>query len=366
MFVVSAGAPVASYFIPSPVGVVLFMTGLGFLLSLNPSDVSVVFRRGVARHRVGTRREAFPGNSGHWFRWKECLLCITVLGVALLEAGLLHRYASFPQVSRSSAQAVVGYVLMVLLSILWLLRETQSIYIFGIFRNPFYPKDIQAVSVLFEKQSKLLKIGAVRWILLTLVSPLVMVAFLALDSSLHRLHSVSVSIGFSRAFRMVWQNTENALLETVVVSAVHMVTSTDCWWNRSLDTGLRLLLVGIMRDRLVQFFTKLQFAVTVLLALWTEKKQHRRMTMTLWVLNAVFAPLVLIIIVVSTVLSSPLLPLFTLPVFLVGFPRPVQSWPGAVGTTACVCTDTVFYQQMVPRLTSALQTAMAAGSLGEW
>lgn len=364
MFVVSAGAAVASYFIPSTVGAVLFMTGLGFLLSLNPTDLSMVFRCGVARHRVGSRCEAFPGNSGHWFRWKECLLCIAVLGMALVEAGLLHRYASFSQVSRSSAQTVVGYVLMVLLSILWLLRETQSIYIFGIFRNPFYPKDIQAVSVLFDKQSKLLKIGAVRWILLTLVSPLVMVAFLALDSSLHRLHSVSVSIGFSRAFRTVWQNTENALLETVVVSAVHMVSNTDCWWNRSLDTGLRLLLVGIMRDRLVQFLTKMQFAVTVLLASWTEKKQHRKLTTTLCVLNAVFAPLVLIIIVVSTVLSSPLLPLFTLPVFLVGFPRPVQSWPGAVGTAACVCTDTVFYQQMVPRLTSALQTAMAAGSLG--
>lgn len=119
-----------------------------------------------------------------------------------------------------------------------------------------------------------------------------------------------------------------------------------------------------MRDRLIQFITKLQFAVTVLLALWTEKKQHRKTTTTLCVLNTVFAPFVLGIIVLSTLLSSPLLPLFTLPVFLVGFPRPVQSWPGAVGTAACVCTDSVFYHQMVPRLTAALQTAMAAGSLG--
>lgn len=203
MFIVSAGAAVVSYFIPSTVGVVLFMTGLGFLLSLNPSDVSMVFRYGVTRHRVGSSHEARPGNSGHWFPWKECFLFIAVLGMALLEAGLLHHYVSVPQVSRSGAQAVVGYVLMVLLSIVWILRETQSIYIFGIFRNPFYPKDIHAVSVFYDKQNKLLKIGAVRWILLTLVSPLAMVAFLALDSSLHGLHSVSVSIGFTRAFRMV-------------------------------------------------------------------------------------------------------------------------------------------------------------------
>ncbi|XP_057639079.1 pecanex-like protein 4 isoform X2 [Chionomys nivalis] len=359
MFFVSAGTPVVSYFIPSTVGVVLFMTGLGFLLSLNLSDLSLAFR-----HRVGSGCETCPGCCGSGFGRKECLLGVAMLGVALLEAGLLHHYASFSSISESRAQSILGYVLMALLSILWILRETQSIYVFGIFRNPFYPKDVQAVSLFFKKQKKLLKVGVVRWILLTLVSPLAMVAFLALDSSLHGLHSVSVSIGFSRAFRTVWQNTENALLETVIVSAVHVVSDTDCWWNRSLDTGTRLLLISIMRDRLLQFLTKLQFAMTVLLASWTEKKQHKRTTTTLCVLNAVFAPFVLVIIVLSALLSAPLLPLFTLPVFLVGFPRPVQSWPEAAGSTACVCTDTVFYHQMIPSLTTALQDAMAAGSLG--
>ncbi|XP_017714914.1 PREDICTED: pecanex-like protein 4 isoform X2 [Rhinopithecus bieti] len=198
----------------------------------------------------------------------------------------------------------------------------------------------------------------------TVVSPFAMIAFLSLDSSLQGLHSVSVSIGFTRAFRMVWQNTENALLETVIVSTVHLISSADIWWNRNLDTGIRLLLVGIIRDRLIRFISKLQFAMTVLLTSWTEKKQRRKTTATLCILNIVFSPFVLVIVIFSTLLSSPLLPLFTLPVFLVGFPRPIQSWPGAAGTTACVCADTVYYYQMVPRLTAVLQTAMAAGSLG--
>lgn len=124
------------------------------------------------------------------------------------------------------------------------------------------------------------------------------------------------------------------------------------------------LQVGIMRDRLIQFISKLQFAVTVLLASWTEKKR-RKSTTTLCILNIVFSPFVLVFIVFSALLSSPLLPLFTLPLFLVGFPRPVQIWPGAVGTAACVCADTVYYHQMVPSLTTALQAAMATGSLGE-
>lgn len=124
------------------------------------------------------------------------------------------------------------------------------------------------------------------------------------------------------------------------------------------------LQVGIIHDRLIQFISKLQFAVTILLASWMEKKR-RKSTTTLCILNIIFSPFVLVFIVFSTLLSSPLLPLFTLPLFLVGFPRPTQSWPGAVGTAACVCADTVYYCQMVPRLTTALQSAMVAGSLGK-
>lgn len=364
MFIISAGTAGTSYFIPSTTGMVLLMTGLGFLLSLNLSEMGFVFKHNVTRHRVGTKPKALLSGSEKQFTWKECLFYIVILVLALLESILLHHFACCSKISKNSPQAIVGYILMILLIILWILREIQSVYIFGIFRNPFYPKDVQTVTLFLEKQARLMKIGVVRRILLNLVSPFAMIAFLSLDSSLQGLYSVSVSIGFTRAFRMVWQNTENALLETVIVSAVHLLTSnTDIWWNRSLDTGIRLLLVGIMRDRLIQFISKLQFAVTVLLASWMEKKR-RKSTTTLCILNIVFSPFVLVVIVFSTLLSSPLLPLFTLPLFLVGFPRPTQSWPGIVGTTACVCADTVYYYQMVPSLTAALQSAMVAGSLG--
>ncbi|KAM6170699.1 pecanex-like protein 4 isoform 3-T3 [Erethizon dorsatum] len=365
MFVVSAGTAVTSYFIPSTIGVVLFMTGLGFLLSLSLSDISFVFRHSMTRNRAGTKAQPSARASERRFPWKEFLLHVIVLVLALLETSLLHHFAGFSQISNSSSQAIVGHILVILLIVLWILREIQSIYILGIFRNPFYPKDVRTVTVFLGKQARLLKVGVVRRILLTLVSPFLLIAFLSLDNSLQSLHSASVCLGFTRAFRMVWQNTENALLETAIVSAVHLLKpSADLWWNRNLNTGMKLLLVGVICDRLIQFISKLQFAVTVLLASWMEKKQRRTTTTALCTLNVIFFPFVLVIIAFSTLLSSPLLPLFTLPVFLVGFPRPAQSWPGAVGTTACVCADTMYYDQMVPRLTAALQTAMAAGSFG--
>lgn len=124
-----------------------------------------------------------------------------------------------------------------------------------------------------------------------------------------------------------------------------------------------LIQVGLLIDRLTQFLAKLKFTLTVLVTSWTEKKQRRQSAGTLLAVNATLCPLLLAVVTLSALLSAPLLPLFTLPIFLVGFPRPQRSWPGPVGT-ACPCPDSIFYQQMSGSLASALRTAFARGSLG--
>lgn len=122
--------------------------------------------------------------------------------------------------------------------------------------------------------------------------------------------------------------------------------------------------MSLISDRLEQLAAKLKFALTVLVTSWTEKKQRRQSAGTLLALNGVLSPLLLAVLVLSAVLSAPLLPLFTLPVFLVGFPRPERSWPGPVGT-ACSCPDSVYYQQMSGSLACALSSAFASGALGQ-
>ncbi|NXO41177.1 PCX4 protein, partial [Locustella ochotensis] len=365
MFLISAGTAIASYFIPSPLGVILFMTGFGFILSLNLSEIGFAFKHTMISHLGSSKSKNTHRGLRIQFGWREFIFYAAVLTFALTEASLLHQFAGSSSFSQGSPQAIASYILILLLVMMWILREIQRVYLFGVFRNPFYPKDVRTVDVFMEKQRRLMKVGVVRRILLTLVSPFAMIAFLSLDHSLQNPHSVSVSIGFTRIFRMVWQNTENALLDMVIVSAAQMlVFNPDLWWNKSLDTGIKLLLVGLLRDRLFQFLSKLHFAVAVLLTSWTEKKQRRRSSAALIALNVAFFPVLLALVAVSALLSSPLLPLFTLPVFLVGFPRPLRSWPGPVGGSACVCPDTVYYRQLVPSLAAALQSALAAGGLG--
>ncbi|XP_038631726.1 pecanex-like protein 4 isoform X2 [Scyliorhinus canicula] len=367
MFIVSVGVVIATFFIPSTLGVVLFTTGMGFILSLDLTQVEASFRFCCRTARASLEYPKHLRNRIGWqLGWKEALIYISLLIMTLAEAGLLHYFARRSTTSRISPQTIISYILIVTLVVWKIFREIQSAYVlFGIFRNPLFPKGIRTVKVFKQKRTILMKAGLIQRILLNLISPFAMVAFLSVDTSLQDLHTASLCIGFTRAFRIVWQNTENALLEVVVVAIVRLATlhSSLVWWN-SIGTGMQLLMVGIIRDRFFQAISKLKFALTVLVSSWIEKKQRRKSSSILIILNIILFPVVLTIIALASALSAPLLPLFTLPVFLVGFPRPNKSWPGAVGTAACVCPDSVYYQHMMHNLAAAFCMAFSAGSLG--
>ncbi|XP_020775389.2 pecanex-like protein 4 [Boleophthalmus pectinirostris] len=373
MFCVSSGVAVCNYFIPSTTALLLFSVSMGFLLSLDLSQTRI-FCKGSSeafRDQLSRGGSPAPPPPPRSFGWtlgcREILLYITLMLVAGVEAGLLHHFLGKVQSLSfvSGPQTLVGYVLLVVFCLSWVLREVQGAYVFGgFFLNPFYPKGMSNIQTFKQRNKGLHMAAALRRVLISLVSPLAMIAFLAMDQSLLQLHKASHSIGLTRAFRVVWQSTEEGLLHMVVVILLRLIAGDKVLqgWD-SLGTGIQLLLVGLVVDRLSQFLYKLKFSVTVLVTSWTEKKQRRQSAGTLLALNASLWPLLLAVVTLSALLSAPLLPLFTLPIFLVGFPRPQRSWPGPVGT-ACPCPDSVFYQQMSESLASALRMAFARGSLG--
>ncbi|CAL9686501.1 unnamed protein product [Knipowitschia caucasica] len=373
MFGVSSGVAVCNYFIPSTMALLLFSVSMGFLLSLDLSQTRH-FCNGsteTLRTLLGRGGSPAPPPPQSSFGWtlgcREILLYLALLLGAGVEAGLLHYFMGKVQFLGfvNGPQGMVGYLLLVVFGLSWVLREVQGAYVFGgLFLNPFYPKGMSNIQT-FKLRIKGLHIAAaLRRFLIYLVSPLAMIAFLAMDESLIKLHTASHSIGLTRAFRAVWQSTEEAIFHIVVVILLRLVAGNKIlqgWDNFGI--GIQLLLVGLLVDRLSQFIYKLKFSLTVLITSWTEKKQRRQSAGTLLALNATLWPLLLGVMTLSALLSAPLLPLFTLPIFLVGFPRPQRIWPGPVGT-ACPCPDSVFYQQMISSLASALRKAFARGSLG--
>uniref|UniRef100_A0A8C2F4X7 Pecanex-like protein n=1 Tax=Cyprinus carpio TaxID=7962 RepID=A0A8C2F4X7_CYPCA len=348
MFLSSLCVAICTFFIPSSLGVVLFTVVMGYLLSQDLTQLLVLVK--------GTSLTLGLG----W--WGLPISLMFIIG-ALTEAGLLHQLylinsgnlTSVEHLESSivppSPQEVVGWILIALFLLTHLLRELQGACVLGgAMLNPLYPKRVTTAQAFRQKTRGLL-------------SPLAMIAFLSVDESLEKVHTASLAIGFTRAFRMVWQSSEAALLEMVLVVVIRLAGGHRvARWNE-LGTTVQLILVSLVVNRISQFVCKLSFALTVLITSWTESKQRRQSAGTLLALNATLFPVLLGVVALSALLSAPLLPLFTLPVFMVGFPRPLRSWPGTP-CTACPCPDSVYYQQPCKRLASAIRPAFTNGAFG--
>uniref|UniRef100_A0A8C1L0N7 Pecanex-like protein n=1 Tax=Cyprinus carpio TaxID=7962 RepID=A0A8C1L0N7_CYPCA len=355
MFLSSVCVAICTFFIPSSLGVVLFTVAMGYLFSQDLTQLMVLVKGASPTLGLG------------W--WGLPLSLIFIIG-ALTEAGLLHQLYFINSgnltlsVNSTDPQEVIGWLLIALFLLTRLLRELQGACVLGgVMLNPLYPRRVTTAQAFRQKTRGLRVAGIIRRILMNFVSPLVMIAFLSVDESLKKVHTASLAIGFTRAFRMVWQSSEAALLQMVLVVIIRLAGGhrVACW--NELGSTVQLILVSLVVNRVSQFVCKLSFTLTVLITSWTESKQRRQSAGTLLAINAALCPVLLGVVALSALLSAPLLPLFTLPVFLVGFPRPLRSWPGTPGT-ACPCPDSVYYQQLCKRLASAIRPALANGAFG--
>lgn len=173
MFAVSVGVSVCNFFIPSTLGVVLFSISMGFLLSLDLSQVGAHCQGSAAAcgdsgwHRGGSPPP--PSSFGWRLGCRELLAYLSMLLVAMAEAGLLHHFLGSvqPQSMFSGPQAPVSYLLLVLFVLCWALREIQGAYVFGgVFLNPLYPRGMSSVQTFKQRNRGLYVAAAIRRVLL--------------------------------------------------------------------------------------------------------------------------------------------------------------------------------------------------------
>lgn len=176
MFGASACVAVCNYFIPSTLGVVFFSISMGFLMSLDLGQIGTLCRGPRASFGDrGFRRGGSPPPPPSSFGWnlgcRELLLYLSLLLVAMTEAGLLHHFLGSAQ-SQSwvmGPQAPVSYLLLVLFCLCWALREIQGAYVFGgVLLNPLYPKGMSSVQTFNQRNRGLYVAAAIRRVLLYL------------------------------------------------------------------------------------------------------------------------------------------------------------------------------------------------------
>ena len=131
---------------------------------------------------------------------------------------------------------------------------------------------------------------------------------------------------------------------------------TSHWIN--LGVGLQTLVVGLGLDIFNNFFHKLCFAFTLFLKfLFNDRRKVKLFIYVLVIAGApILIPISLITLFLSSVISAPILPLFTLPVFLLSFPRTQRFWPSLInyGSSYSKCKDSIYYHHDIPLINKAM------------
>ena len=137
---------------------------------------------------------------------------------------------------------------------------------------------------------------------------------------------------------------------------------SDAWDDLSI--GLQLLIADILVEVAMDFWQKMSFSI-LLFGAFVALKKYRKHEYIVISLTVALLPYILATNVWAAAFSAPLLPLFTLPIFLVSFPRPKRTWPSrlAYNRTCSLNSDTVYYQQALPMLISSLQQTVTSGCI---
>uniref|UniRef100_A0A0G4EYH0 Pecanex C-terminal domain-containing protein n=1 Tax=Chromera velia CCMP2878 TaxID=1169474 RepID=A0A0G4EYH0_9ALVE len=91
--------------------------------------------------------------------------------------------------------------------------------------------------------------------------------------------------------------------------------------------SFRYLILDLLLDRLGRLLSLTRYAVHLSTAIWKVPKQKHKAGPRAVLVSLVCAPLTGVLFVVTAVLRSPLVALFSLPIFVPGFPRPERELP---------------------------------------
>eukprot|EP00003_Mantamonas_plastica_P002454 TRINITY_DN11863_c0_g1_i1.p1 TRINITY_DN11863_c0_g1~~TRINITY_DN11863_c0_g1_i1.p1 ORF type:complete len:497 (-),score=138.81 TRINITY_DN11863_c0_g1_i1:27-1517(-) len=106
------------------------------------------------------------------------------------------------------------------------------------------------------------------------------------------------------------------------------------------------------------------FVIVSTRSLKRERKARLRNTEQTYNRILMASPITLLVVAIGTALGAPLLPIFGLPVFVVGFPRPLRHWP-SISRGFASGQDASFYIHLLPQMLPELMSQLKKGAMGD-
>ena len=302
---------------------------------------------------------------------------VNMSGNALLSSNTTASYVpNQPDIFRSRTRhlstrlLVCGWLSLTFYLFLKISNELQKVYfLFGTVHSPIYSGNYKSLVAVIWHHFRSLTINFILPLFLTFYAKSLILEDMILV--VDPLPTWIEIVAIIRAMRWIWQNPESALIELttlhLLVCLVEPLTDDVRFirvFFKGVSRAVQLLFVGILRDRWKQIVEKIYFVVALSVSSLEDRASKRSYAGCLFQMNIVFFPVILVMVICSSVVSAPMLAFFTLPVFFVAFPRPLRFWSEAIGIRASTSEDSVYYQQMVSSFMASLQRANRAGRLG--
>ena len=179
-------------------------------------------------------------------------------------------------------------------------------------------------------------------------------------------------IAIIRAMRWIWQSPNASLVE---IAIFHIAWQTAHGLARrhfifhvmfyAFSVPVQLLLLSFLRDRFKQILDKIYFTLALSVSAMDNRSSRRSYAGCLFQINILLCPVIAAFILFSAFFCTPLLALFTLPVFFVAFPRPCKFWPNPFESEALQGQEALLYKQMATPLLRSLHQAGVDGRIGD-
>ena len=168
------------------------------------------------------------------------------------------------------------------------------------------------------------------------------------------------------SFPQIWQHSSSAHSELTLVAILHLALPASSTWA-ALGIGSQAFILGLGIRILREFLSKFSFASKLLLAFLYDRKQRTYLPLSVIIIisTILFLPILLTIILLSAAMSAPLMPLFTLPIFFISYPRPRRFWPSLIdyGRAHSSSVDAVYYQHASSELVRVLARTLSSGAV---
>ncbi|XP_042893871.1 pecanex-like protein 4 isoform X2 [Penaeus japonicus] len=273
-----------------------------------------------------------------------------------------------PLLFEDYARNITGTAILVITALLLILNEFQKVYLLGLFKNPLYAyhKKIQK-SFLLYIVSQFLQVGCPFISMLFLHQVITAELYLQVTPVPRTFTHLLYTIPVVRCFRGIWQFSQAYFIQLsafFILDLIYRETDLSLGSWGSFPPAVRIFFISMSYLWGIRFLQRLSTVILFMLTSILESKQRSPRIWFLIGFNIGLLPILLCVLAVSTITAAPLLPLFTLPIFLMGFPRPLRSWPYPVGRASNSCEDSIYYEQLTPHVVFAMHNLLQSGSLG--